>query len=70
MTQPFARARRARVRSLLLLVGVLAISSVLVSMATAATPSTTDPRAALTPGLTDAGVAASDSGACRGAEKM
>ena len=58
MTQPLARARRARARSLLLLFGVLAISSVLVSMATAATPSTTDPRAALTPGLTDAGVAA------------
>jgi hypothetical protein len=57
MTKPFARARRARVRSLFLLVGVLAFSAALVSMATAATPSTTDPRAALTPGLTDAGVA-------------
>jgi LVIVD repeat len=58
MTQPLARAGGARARSLLTLVGVLILSVVLVSMATAATPSTTDPRAALSPGLTNAGVAA------------
>jgi hypothetical protein len=51
-------ARRARRRRLLFLAGALLVAGAISSAALADLPSTTDPRASLSPGLNDAGVAA------------